>query len=131
VPKFTKDYQPKNKGRKKLDPDIKAANALTKGTLEGLLNVHLWMNQKQLTKVVTDPKAPMINKTIASIICKAVEGGDDRRLTFILDRLIGKPKEEINITAYMQGLKKMTDIQVIDMGTEAIKFLSKAEEDGE
>lgn len=123
--KFTKDNQPANKGRKKLPRDLAVANSLTKAKLEGLLNLHLWMTEKQLEKVVNDSKTPMISKAIASIITKAIENGDDRRLTFILDRLIGKPKEEIDITAYMVGLKKMTTIDVIDMGTEAMKYLKE------
>lgn len=123
--KFTKDNQPANPGRKKLPRDLAVANSLTKAKLEGLLNLHLWMTEKQLEKVVNDSKTPMISKAIASIITKAIENGDDRRLTFILDRLIGKPKEEIDITAYMVGLKKMTTIDVIDMGTEAMKYLKE------
>jgi len=123
--KFTKDNQPANKGRKKLPRDLAVANSLTKAKLEGLLNLHLWMTEKELNKVVKDAKTPMISKAIASIIAKAIENGDDRRLTFILDRLIGKPKEEIDITAYMVGLKKMTTIDVIDMGAEAMKFLKE------
>jgi hypothetical protein len=123
--KFTKDNQPANKGRKKLPRDLAVANSLTKAKLEGLLNLHLWMTEKQLEKVVNDSKTPMISKAIASIITKAIENGDDRRLTFILDRLIGKPKEEIDITAYMVGLKKMTTIDVIDMGTEAMRYLKE------
>ena len=123
--KFTKDNQPANKGRKKLPRDLAVANSLTKAKLEGLLNLHLWMTEKELNKVVKDAKTPMISKAIASIIAKAIENGDDRRLTFILDRLIGKPKEEIDITAYMVGLKKMTTIDVIDMGTEAMRYLKE------
>ena len=123
--KFSKDNQPANKGRKKLPRDLAVANSLTKAKLEGLLNLHLWMTEKELEKVVKDAKTPMISKAIASIITKAIENGDDRRLTFILDRLIGKPKEEIDITAYMVGLKKMTTIDVIDMGAEAMKFLKE------
>jgi len=123
--KFTADNQPLNKGRKKLPADLKAANTLTKSKLEGLLNLHLWMTERQLAKVVDDPRSPMISRAIASIITKAIENGDDRRLTFILDRLIGKPKEEIDITAYMVGLQKMTTIDVVDMGAQAIKFLEE------
>ena len=125
---FSKENQPATRnraGRKIIHKDLKAATNLTKAHLEGLLNQHLWMTEKELHAVLVSKSAPMISKAIASIIMKAVEGGDDRRLTFILDRLIGKPKEEINITAYMQGLKKMTDVQVIDMGSDAIKFLQE------
>ena len=123
--RFSKDNQPANSGRKKLPRDLVVATSLTKTKLEGLLNLHLWMTEGELVKVIKDPKTPMLSKTIASIIMKAIENGDDRRLTFILDRLIGKPKEEIDITAYMVGLKKMTTVDVIDMGTEAMKFLKE------
>tara|TARA_R110000787_G_scaffold249171_1_gene354765 strand:- start:58 stop:441 length:384 start_codon:yes stop_codon:yes gene_type:complete len=123
--RFSKDNQPANSGRKKLPRDLAVATSLTKAKLEGLLNLHLWMTEKELEKVVKDAKTPMISKAIASIISKAIENGDDRRLTFILDRLIGKPKEEIDITAYMVGLKKMTTVDVIDMGAEAMKFLKE------
>jgi hypothetical protein len=128
--KFSSTNQPKSRGTKKVHRDIVVANSMTKTKLEGLLNLHLWMDQKQLRTAMRATSTPMINRAIASIIMKAVDNGDEKRLGWILDRLIGKPKEEINITAYMTGLKKMTDVQVIDMGSEAIKFLRSKEDTG-
>ncbi len=130
--KFSSTNQPKIRGkvgRKIIHKDLKAATNLTKSHLEGLLNQHLWMNEKELHSVMISKSVPMISKAIASILTKAIESGDDRRLTFILDRIIGKPKEEIDITAYMVGLKKMTTVDVVDMGAAAIRFLSSKSDD--
>jgi hypothetical protein len=106
-------------------PDLKEATRLTKTQLEGLLNKHIWLTKIQADKLVLDPDTPMIELLIASIINKAVILGDEKRLTFVLDRIIGKVRQEVDLPEYLQNLQKLTEKQVIDLGKDAIKFLDK------
>lgn len=65
----------------------------------------------------------MIEILIASIVNKAIHQGDDKRLSFILERLIGKVSDELNVNSYMSKLQELSESQVIDLGRDAIKFL--------
>ena len=122
---FTSENQPHPSKRTggRIPNDLKKANALTKERLDGLLNKHLWLTKDQAIDLINDPTTPMIELLIASIVDKALIHGDDRRMSFILDRLIGKVKETIDINSYMSNLQKLTESQVIDLGKDAIKFL--------
>jgi len=66
---------------------------------------------------------PALELMIASIVWKAIAEGDERRFDFILNRTIGKVKEEIDITAYTENLNKLSDAQIIELGEGAIEFL--------
>ncbi len=116
--------QPAKRGRKSVPADLRAARSLTKATLEGLINKHLWMTSKQIDKVLEESsRVSMMERMIASIIQKAVIQGDERRLEFILDRLIGKVKDEIDITAYLRKLDGMSDAEVIKLSGPALALL--------
>lgn len=126
---FTKDHQPKAKGRKPLPSDLKEANKLTKERLRGLINKYLWISNGDLKKIAKDPKAMGIDSLIASIIHRAITTGDHYRLNFILDRMIGKVKEEIDITSYVKKLDELTKEEMIALGREAINYLDKNDEE--
>ena len=114
---FSKENQPT------FPQDLKDARKLTKARLEGMLNKHLWYTKEEAKALISDPDTPMLDILIASIVNKAIVQGDDRRMNFILDRLIGKPEVEVKIDAYMNKLKKLTDQEMIEAGHDAIKFL--------
>lgn len=115
--------QPANRGRKPLPPDLKAATELTKSNLKGLLNKYLWMSKPEMQAVIKDHNTPMIEIVIASIVFKAAVQGDEKRLDFILTRLIGRVKEEIDLTTYLERLNNMSDQEIIELSTEAVAFL--------
>ena len=83
------------------------------------------MTKAEAKAIVLNPDTPLIEVLIASIVNKAVHQGDERRLTFILDRLIGKVKDTVDINNYMSRIEKLTEAQVIDLGKDAIKFLGE------
>lgn len=106
-----------------LPKDLRDARELTKKHLEGLLNKHLWLTKIEAKALVEHPETPLLEVLIASIVDKAVNHGDEKRLDFILNRLIGKVSEQIDINSYMGNLQKMSETQIIDLGKDAIKFL--------
>lgn len=85
-------------GRPKLPEDIKAAKKLNKIELERLLNLYLTLSSEEISERMTDRTTPALEKMVGSIIQKAVDQGDQQRLTFLLDRLVGKVKDELDIT---------------------------------
>ncbi len=127
---WSSTHQPTKEQRSGGQPqDLADARKLTKAKLTGLLNKHLWYTKDEAKVVVQDPDTPMLEILIASIVNKAIVQGDEKRLNFILDRLIGKPEIEVKIDAYMHKLKQLTDKEMIQAGTDAIKFLQEKKND--
>jgi hypothetical protein len=85
-------------GRVKLPEDIRTAKKLNKIELERLLNLYLTLSDDEIKARLSTSETPQLEKMIASIVTKAIDHGDQQRLTFILDRLVGKVKDEIDVT---------------------------------
>jgi hypothetical protein len=95
-----RDFKPGKPGggRPALPPEIKEARKLNQFEVEMSLSNHLRMNRAEISRVIKDPDSRMLDILVASIIAKAVQTGDAARLDFILNRTIGKVKEQIEIT---------------------------------
>ncbi len=72
------------------NPSGKPKQLLTKDKVKGILGKFADMTRSQLQDIVTDPKSTMLEIIIAAIMVKAAKDGDYGRLSFILDRSIGK-----------------------------------------
>jgi len=85
-----------------MDPELKELTRLTAEEFIGLCNRFLKMTITELLEVTTvgrDPvsgkelpnlKSNMLEMLVASIIRKALVEGDEKRLNFLLDRMVGK-----------------------------------------
>lgn len=111
----------KGKGRKPLDPDVKAAKKLSQNEFIRLANRWLYATEDEVKVALKDPKLPMLERMVLGIIEKGISQGDQFRLTMLLDRTIGKVKEPDRNINLLLG--KMSDEQVIAAGKEAIKYL--------
>jgi hypothetical protein len=82
-------------GRPAMPEDLKAAKALTKQVLMRELNDLIHMTKSELEAALVSPESTMIRRMAARVIQEADNNGDDRRLGFLLDRLVGKVKDEL------------------------------------
>lgn len=79
------------------------------------------MTRAELTAVMDDPKSIMLQLIVAQIIFKAAEFGDINRFEQLLNRTIGRVKEnDINI-----NLTAVSDGELVKLAKEAIKVLEK------
>jgi hypothetical protein len=76
----------------------KPKQLLTKDRVTSILGKFANMSRADLEAVMEDPKATMIEVMIASVMVKAVRDGDYGRLDFLLNRSVGKVKEELEQT---------------------------------
>ena len=83
------------------------------------------MTAEDSVELLKDPNTPLIELIIAKIVDKALNQGDDKRLEFILNRLLGKVKDEVDINNFRSHIEQMPESQIIDLGKDAIKFLGK------
>lgn len=85
-------------GRPPTPEYLKTARKLTKVRFEGILHKYLDHNKDELAKVLKDPETKAIDLCVIKILHEAIIRGDQRRLEFILDRLLGKVVEPINVS---------------------------------
>ena len=107
-------FKPGQSGNPGGRPKAKITIDLLKEIVEKLF----LMNREQLQQVITDAKTTTIELQFVSIMARAAKDGDYSRLSFILDRIIGKPKlpEEITEEEKMRAeVKKMTREQLIEL----------------
>jgi len=76
------------------------------------------MTKDELSLAVKKNNTPMLELMLASIIHKAVVMGDQTRLDFILNRLIGKVKEQLEITMPKATVIKRLNGEEIVLGIE-------------
>lgn len=112
-------------GRTPDPPELKEARALTRTEAERLLNRFVFMTDAERTAAKDDPKTTALERIILAVIKRGIDMGDDRALTFLLDRLVGKVKEpDTNINLNLNTLPRA---QVIELGREAVRFLEAKE----
>lgn len=85
-------------GKPIIPPEVKEAYKLTQHRFTLLVNKYLSMNREQLRAAAQDPAATTLDLIVLKVIQQAIEKGDQVRLSFILDRLIGKVVDKIEST---------------------------------
>jgi len=105
-------------GKAKVPDDIKEARKLTQLDLERVINSLLYITKEALQAKIKDPQTPMIEMIAASIMAQAAVKGDHMRLDFILQRMIGKVKDQLEVTTPTPFILKKRDGEEIVMGVE-------------
>lgn len=81
------------------DPDKARIKNLTKTELVEIGNLVVKGNIDALKKLAKAPGTPVITVWLAAICVKGIEKGDVGALDVLLNRLIGRVKEEVNLTS--------------------------------
>jgi hypothetical protein len=81
------------KGGIGLPKDVKDARKLTAIEFTRLASEFLYATKDVLQNKLKDPAATMLELMIAGIIAKATSEQDYLRASFLLDRILGKPKQ--------------------------------------
>lgn len=94
-----RDFVPGKSGNPKglppIPADVKEARKLNQIEFERIVNKFLYMTREEVSKYAQAPGTPTLELLIASILSKAVTQGDQSRLNFVLDRLIGKVADRV------------------------------------
>ena len=93
-------------GRPKLPEDIKEARKLNKVEFERILNKYIHMTGPEIKAVMKDPGTPALDMMILRLIRSAARIGSLATLDFVLDRLIGKVAEPVELS----GSLSFTDL---------------------
>lgn len=84
-------------GRPRLPEDVAEARKLNRVEFDRIANRYLYMSSDEAKAALQRPDCPMIEKIVGTIIIKGIQGGDHARLGFLLDRILGKVKDTVEI----------------------------------
>ena len=111
-------------GRPKLPEDLKKARRLNQIEVGRLMNRFSDMSIGELRKLMENPSVSTLDLMIGKIVIEAIKHGDQSRLNFILDRMIGKVTEKVE-----HKLPKPTVIKLF--GEDAVMVLGNQKEEEE
>ncbi len=80
-------------GRPPQTPEERALRKVNRKEFEELVNILLHTSVEELQTIANDKTNTGMTMMLASIIAKAIKYGDQRRMDFFLNRLIGKVPE--------------------------------------
>ena len=87
---FKKGDSGNPKGRPPLPPELKAISPYTATELSRRISKYGRLTKAALYEVIDDPLTPVMDLSICKMFEKCLEEGDYTRLSFLLDRCIGK-----------------------------------------
>ncbi len=93
-PPVDKQWKPGQSG----NPSGVRKGKLTRDEVETIMAKFARHSREQLQAVVQNPKTPMLEIMVASVMAKAAKDGDYSRLDFLLNRSIGKVKDMLEVS---------------------------------
>ncbi len=108
-------------GRPRLPGDVKEARRLTQIDLERTVNKYIYHDKDELKAAAAEPGTSMLDLIVISILAKAVQGGDPTRLDFLLNRVIGKVQDRIEVTALKPFIIHRNDGSSVELGAKIEK----------
>lgn len=110
--KNLKPFKPGQSG----NPSGKPKQLLTQDKVSSVMGKFADMTRDELQKVIQNPRSTMLEITVASILAQAAKSGDATRLSFLLDRSIGRVKET-------HSVEMTTHIGTLPSPKEALEIL--------
>jgi hypothetical protein len=104
-------------GRPKDPPDIKEAKKLTTHEMIRILNKFNHWTIAQLKEFCLNENNTVLEMMVARIMIKGIKDGTPTNLTFLFDRLIGKVKDQVEVSYPKPTVIKTVDGGSIVLGT--------------
>lgn len=83
------------KGPPKLSPDVKAARKINRLEFERVATEMLNKTADEIKATAKDPQTRGLELIVSTILMKGIQNGDQFRLNFFLERLIGKVSDKV------------------------------------
>jgi hypothetical protein len=95
--RFKKGQSGNMDGRTPVDPEIRKIKKLTTDDLKAMLSLLFNARDHELTEILKNENEPTLKKVIATALARARKTGDMKQIDLILNRAIGKVKEEVDL----------------------------------
>lgn len=76
----------------------------------------LYLEQSELVAIIGTPGTPVLEAVAASILSEAIVKGDQQRLEFVLQRMIGKVQDRLEVTLPKPFIVTRLDGSTVEMG---------------
>jgi len=80
------------------NPAGRPKGIIRRDDIQALLGKFWNLDREALHAIVANPRSSMGDIMVASVMAKAAKDGDYARLSFLLDRMIGRPTETVEQT---------------------------------
>lgn len=94
-------------GNLPIGDDLKNARKLTRAEFERLANKYLFMPFQEMSDLLQNkernPNVPVIELAIMSIYYHAIKDGDEKRLNWVMDRVLGQAVRKIHVVTEMEN----------------------------
>lgn len=122
---FSKNYQPEKRGRKKEPEEMKALKKLTRDSFAEICYRFFFEDANKLRDLEKEGRLLGLEKAVLSVLNRAIVTGDQYKLEFLLQRTLGKVKEEININKFQKAVDGLDRAELFAKAKEAIAHLEK------
>lgn len=119
-----KDFEPGNPGgpgQPPIPPELKAARRLNKVEFETMANRYIWSTAAELAAALANPETPALERVLVQILTEAAIHGDQAKAEFFLNRLIGKVKDEVEVSIVKPFIIRRLNGEEIEMGSTKIE----------
>lgn len=115
-------------GRPKLPPELRAIKALSVEEINRLVSKYARMAPQDVSALVDAGAIPMLELCIARIFQESAAKGDNMRLSFLLDRAVGKVKEVVQDEddESWREIQELTDQELVKLVKERLPALENA-----
>lgn len=108
-------------GRPKIPKDlVKIRKKYTKETIQGLIAQCLDKSVEELQVILKDKNNKVVDHLVGRVCLLGIVKGDPIRFNFILDRLIGKVKEEQEVKLIKPFIIETLEGEMITLGAEDV-----------
>jgi len=83
-------------GRPKLPEHVKKARSMNKAEFTEILNKYMMLPLYDLEKHIQDIETPAVDLIVLKMLWESIKKGDEKKFAMLLDRWIGKVKEEVH-----------------------------------
>lgn len=105
-------------GRPPVSAEVKRIRKLTNNEIKDVGTLLLEGRESELEEMIKDDETPILKKFMANVCLIGMKSGDEKRLNAILDRIVGKVKDVVQVELPKPTIIERHDGSTMELGSE-------------